>query len=258
MAKYAKEKIDTLNDLINQLKDGKKGTIQDFIMHNVPNDIWEQYTKVSKDYDNPSDFEPISKFEASCHNGDCSSYSKELNDSLQDLLGKADNKAAGEILEWAMQNAPDDIYESFEKQHDVESPNDFGPMNDWLEFALSKMFDNTDDGEDHEPVNSIDEAIHSIPGSVKHKHEDVNDDGDVDLTLVDTTGDKKYDTALVTGDSKKEKKDAVKAAKDKLGVDKMTSTGKSKKQLETEDKKESTLSDSTFKNVISALVDRRF
>lgn len=96
---------------------------------------------------------------------------------------------------------------------------------------------------------------------------DVNGDGDTDLRVADTNGNGKPDTAIVTADSKAEEKEAVKAAKESLGFDKndKTSTGKTKSELEDDStvisdkkKKNMTCSDVTQKNILSALIDRRF
>lgn len=96
---------------------------------------------------------------------------------------------------------------------------------------------------------------------------DVNGDGDTDLRVADTNGNGKPDTAIVTADSKAEEKEAVKAAKESLGFDKndKTSTGKTKSELEDDTsvvsdkkKKNMTCSDVTQKNILSALIDRRF
>lgn len=96
---------------------------------------------------------------------------------------------------------------------------------------------------------------------------DVNGDGDTDLQVADTNGNGKPDTAIVTADSKAEEKEAVKAAKESLGFDKndKTSTGKTKSELEDDTsvvsdkkKKNMTCSDVTQKNILSALIDRRF
>ena len=96
---------------------------------------------------------------------------------------------------------------------------------------------------------------------------DVNGDGDTDLQVADTNGNGKPDTAIVTADSKAEEKEAVKAAKESLGFDKndKTSTGKTKSELEDDStvisdkkKKNMTCSDVTQKNILSALIDRRF
>lgn len=61
--------------------------------------------------------------------------------------------------------------------------------------------------------------------------EDINGDGDVDVTKMDTTGDGEIDTVAVTADSKKEEKDADKLAQDIAG-DELTSTGKTDDELE--------------------------
>lgn len=96
---------------------------------------------------------------------------------------------------------------------------------------------------------------------------DVNGDGDTDLQVADTNGNGKPDTAIVTADSKAEEKAAVKAAKESLGFDKndKTSIGKTKGELEDDTsvvsdkkKKNMTCSDVTQKNILSALIDRRF
>ena len=94
-------------------------------------------------------------------------------------------------------------------------------------------------------VNDID--------SEKDYRFDVNNDGDTDVTIIDTNDNGKPDTAIITTDSKKEQRDAIKAAKDELNIDKQTSTGKTKKELD-----DQTLSDVCQKNVLKALLDCRF
>lgn len=61
--------------------------------------------------------------------------------------------------------------------------------------------------------------------------EDVNGDGDTDVSKLDTTGDGEVDTIAVTADSKKEEKDADKLAQDIAG-DEITSTGKTDDELD--------------------------
>lgn len=82
---------------------------------------------------------------------------------------------------------------------------------------------------------------------------DVNGDGDADVTIIDTNDNGKPDTAIITADSKKEQRDAIKAVKDELNIDKQTSTGKTKKELD-----DQTLSDACQKNVLKALLGCRF
>lgn len=112
--------------------------------------------------------------------------------------------------------------------------------------------------------------------------EDVNGDGDTDIQTLDTNDNGTPDTAIVTADSDTEEKEAVKTAKDKLGLDgkDKTSTGKTKEELDDEtlsdekqkDKKHpadctcaeckksklQVLSDVRQKNIIGALLDHRF
>ena len=111
--------------------------------------------------------------------------------------------------------------------------------------------------------NSMSSPGYKLPWDRK----DVNSDGDTDLQVADTNGNGKPDTAIVTADSKAEEKAAVKAAKESLGFDKKdkTSTGKTKGELEDDTsvvsdkkKKNMTCSDVTQKNILSALIDRRF
>lgn len=92
----------------------------------------------------------------------------------------------------------------------------------------------------------------------KHHYVDTNGDGDTDVITADTDDNGEPDTAVVAGDDAKEEKDAVKAAKEDLGLDgdDDTSTGKKKKELDAPD--ESTLSDARFKNICLALLDNRF
>ena len=111
--------------------------------------------------------------------------------------------------------------------------------------------------------NSMSNPGYKLPWDRK----DVNGDGDTDLQVADTNGNGKPDTAIVTADSKSEEKEAIKAAKESLGFDKKdkTSTGKTKGELDDDTsvvsdkkKKNVTCSDVTQKNILSALIDRRF
>ena len=111
--------------------------------------------------------------------------------------------------------------------------------------------------------NSMSNPGYKLPWDRK----DVNGDGDTDLQVADTNGNGKPDTAIVTADSKAEEKEAIKAAKESLGFDKndKTSIGKTKGELEDDTsvvsdkkKKNMTCSDVTQKNILSALIDRRF
>lgn len=61
--------------------------------------------------------------------------------------------------------------------------------------------------------------------------EDVNGDGDVDVSKVDINGDGESDAVVVTADTKKEEKDAEKLAQDLTG-DEVTSTGKTDNELD--------------------------
>ena len=101
----------------------------------------------------------------------------------------------------------------------------------------------------------------------KHHYVDTNGDGDTDVITADTNGNGKPDTAVVAGDDAKEEKEAVKAAKEDLGLDgdDDTSTGKKNKELEDDNadvlsdkKQKDTCSDSRQKNIISALSELRF
>ena len=129
--------------------------------------------------------------------------------------------------------------------------------------------------------------------NAKAEAEDVNGDGDTDVATADTNGNGEKDTAVVTADSEPEKKEAIKAAKEDLGLDKedKTSTGKTKGELEDDKKsakeirdertksygpmreyhdmddkdvvsdkkkKDMTCSDATQKNIMAALLDHRF
>lgn len=143
-------------------------------------------------------------------------------------------------------------------------------------------------GKDHADVIKQMYTELGIPDS-----KDVNGDGDTDVVTADTNGNGEKDTAVVTADSEPEKKEAVKAAKEDLGLDKedKTSTGKTKGELEDdkksakeirdertksygpmreyhdmddkdvvsdEKKKDMTCSDATQKNIMAALLDHRF
>jgi hypothetical protein len=79
-------------------------------------------------------------------------------------------------------------------------------------------------------------ALKEIPydeGDIEAIYEDdVNDDGDNDVTAVDTTGDGNVDTVLVNADSGEEEKDAEDKAEDIVDDDDKTSTGKDKDELD--------------------------
>ena len=114
---------------------------------------------------------------------------------------------------------------------------------------------------------AIDEIMSDINNPDLWKKVDVNNDGDTDVNIADTNKDGNPDTAIVTANSKAEEKEAVKAAKESLGFDKndKTSIGKTKGELEDDTsvvsdkkKKNMTCSDVTQKNILSALIDRRF
>lgn len=79
-------------------------------------------------------------------------------------------------------------------------------------------------------------ALKEIPydeGDIEEIYEDdVNDDGDIDVTAVDTTGDGNVDTVLVNADSGEEEKDAENEAEDFVDDDDKTSTGKDKDELD--------------------------
>ena len=62
--------------------------------------------------------------------------------------------------------------------------------------------------------------------------EDVNGDGDSDVTAMDTTGDGDVDTVVATTDSSKEEKDSDKKAKELLDGDEQTSTGKKESEID--------------------------
>ncbi len=101
--------------------------------------------------------------------------------------------------------------------------------------------------------NIVDDIMSDIDNPDLWKQVDVNGDGDTDLHIADTNDNGKPDTAIITADSKKEQRDAIKAVKDELNIDKQTSTGKTKKELD-----DQTLSDVRQKNVLKALRDCRF
>lgn len=110
-------------------------------------------------------------------------------------------------------------------------------------------------------------AKHDAATDSEESSTDANGDGDTDIITADTNGNGKPDTAVVAGDDAKEEKEAVKAAKEDLGLDgdDDTSTGKKKKELEDDNadvlsdkKQKDTCSDSRQKNIISALSELRF
>lgn len=86
-------------------------------------------------------------------------------------------------------------------------------------------------------------ALHDIDTSTF----DVNDDGDDNLIVTDTNNDGDYDTAIIDADSKAEEKEAVKTAKEELGLDNndKTSIGKTKGELADSE----TLSDARKKRI---------
>lgn len=82
---------------------------------------------------------------------------------------------------------------------------------------------------------SVEDALRNTPfddGDIEAVYEeDINGDGDTDVTKMDTTGDGKTDTVAVTADTKKEEKDADKLAQDLAGEE-LTSTGKTDDELD--------------------------
>lgn len=131
--------------------------------------------------------------------------------------------------------------------------------------ALGNVGEDSDDATKSEWNALIDAEIRALNKAKKSR--DVNGDGDTDVVTADTNGNGEKDTAVVTADSEPEKKEAIKAAKEDLGLDKKdkTSTGKTKGELEKdkdvvsdEKKKDMTCSDATQKNIMAALLDHRF
>jgi len=104
-----------------------------------------------------------------------------------------------------------------------------------------------------------DESEDMAPGGTDADETDVNGDGDSDVITADTNGNGEKDTAIIAGDTAKEEKDAVKAAKEDLGMDgdEQTSTGKKKGELDDEDDW-TVVSDERQKNIISALAGRLY
>lgn len=138
-------------------------------------------------------------------------------------------------------------------------------------FTFNTMQDAIDYyGKEHADVIKQMYAELGIPEDGEPDTKDVNGDGDTDVVTADTNGNGEKDTAVVTADSEPEKREAVKAAKEDLGLDKKdkTSTGKTKGELEDEPKekdvvsdekkKDMTCSDATQKNIMAALLDHRF
>lgn len=82
---------------------------------------------------------------------------------------------------------------------------------------------------------------------------DVNGDGDTDVLATDTDGNGTLDTAIIQGDTDSEEYEGIEAAEDMLN-DEKTSTGKTKKELDFD----STISDIRQKNILSALLERRY
>lgn len=99
---------------------------------------------------------------------------------------------------------------------------------------------NTVDGVSDRIVNAPDvteiiRAMKETPyedGDFEEVYEDdLNDDGDPDVTAMDTSGDGEVDTVVTTSDSDKEEKDSKEEANDILTDSDKTSTGKSEKEL---------------------------
>ena len=101
--------------------------------------------------------------------------------------------------------------------------------------------------------------------------DDLNNDGDKDVTAMDTSGDGEIDTVVTTSDSDKEEKDSEEEAKDILGGGDKTSTGKSEKELTensefpkdsnsdsfTGGKSEPMIGGQTWKDLLSAIMAQR-
>lgn len=121
----------------------------------------------------------------------------------------------------------------------------------------------------------LEDAMRSIPyeeGDFEEIYEDdLNDDGDPDVTAMDTTGDGQIDTVVTTSDSDKEAKDAEKEAKDLVGDGDVTSVGKDESELTentefpkdhnsdslTGGKSEPLFGGQTWKDLLSAIMEQR-
>lgn len=132
----------------------------------------------------------------------------------------------------------------------------FGMLPENVDISFEEFIN--DIGNDEVPEQHINES-------------DVNNDGDTDLYIADTTGDGDLDTAVIAADSPAEEKEAIDTVKDELGLDNSdkTSVGKDKGELEeptggcdystcARHSKQDTDKQSTFSNIVGALLDRRY
>lgn len=100
-------------------------------------------------------------------------------------------------------------------------------------------------------INFLD-LVASVDNIDASKSVNVNDDKDDDIVALDTDSDGDVDTAFVTAQSKKERKDAINKAKD------MLSTGNEEKDNTDKITDSAIPTNDTMHNVIDALKDLRF
>lgn len=110
-------------------------------------------------------------------------------------------------------------------------------------FALDKS--------DYDPDDTYYDDEYSWIDDLLSNEEDVNADGDTDVTYSDSDSDGDIDTAKIEADTPEEAAKSIDKATNKLSKEKdqETTTGKSKKELETDD---------TQKNITDALKDLNF
>ena len=138
------------------------------------------------------------------------------------------------------------------KTGEITSQDDFLDMlKDFISAEAPEVYDK-ENAEETDALRQFKREVYADTPWEEYKL-DANGDGDADVTIIDTNDNGKPDTAIITADSEKEQRDAIKAVKDKLNIDKQTSTGKTKKELDNQ-----TLSDVRQKNVLKALLDCRF
>lgn len=131
---------------------------------------------------------------------------------------------------------------------------------EYVQQLIDWINENGGSAEDYESLvgsNGIDDESASFIDSEDVDSIDYNGDGDKDIHIMDTNNNGEDDTAVIVADSKEEEKEGTKVAKEELGLDEgdKTSTGKSKEELGFNNQ---TVSDERQKNVVAALLDRRY
>lgn len=167
-------------------------------------------------------------------------------DKFSDFLTKYKNKET-DIIPEDYSDTDDFILDSFinDETNWQEDPTLQDFVNHDLESDKEAALDKSDydtDSTSNDSDDWLDELFNT------DDTEDVNNDGDMDVSYTDTDGDGDVDIAKVEADTQKEAVKSLSKATDKVASEE-TTTGKSKKELETDD---------TQKNIADALKDLNF